>query len=136
MKNKTNTLEKKEDKSTEIKENEKLKGIQKLSIKKSQLIYSGPLPPPEILEKYKIIYEEAPKIIFKVFEKEQENRYKVIKFGQWSALIIGITGLISTTILGIYGNAWLAGGIGFLSLSSLVGAFLYNKNLYNKKTNK
>jgi len=96
--------------------------------KKEETIFQGPLPPPQVLEGYKNIYEDAPKIIFETFKKEQENRYKTIRFGQISALMIGIGGLVSTTLLGIYGNAWVAGSIGFLSLGSLVGAYFYGKN--------
>ena len=92
-----------------------------------QTSFSGPLPPPQILEEYRRIYKDAPKIIFSVFEKEQKERINTIRIGQYSALLIGLCGLISTTILGLYGNPWVAGGIGFLSLGSLVGAFLYNK---------
>ena len=90
--------------------------------------YSGPIPHPKILEGYKRVYKDAPEVIFTVFKKEQESRVKTIRFGQISALIIGIGGLISTTLLGIYGNPWVAGTVGFLSLGSLVGAFLYGKN--------
>ena len=93
-----------------------------------QTSYSGPLPHPKMLEEYKRIYKDAPEIIFTVFQREQENRFKTIRFGQISALIIGIGGLISTTLLGIYGNPVVAGCVGFFSLGSLVGAFLYGKN--------
>ena len=92
-----------------------------------QTAYIGPLPPPEMLEGYKKVYKNAPEIIFEVFQREQESRIKTIRFGQISALIIGVGGLISTTLLGIYGNPWVAGTVGFLSLGSLVGAFLYGK---------
>jgi len=95
------------------------------------LYYSGPLPHPEILEGYKKIDKNAPKEIIEMAKKEQKFRHFSTYFGQISALIIGIGGLSATTLLGIYGNAWVAGSIGFLSLGSLVGVFLYNSKNKN-----
>ena len=107
-----------------LKANPKL--IEEIIIKQ-EIEFSGPLPPPDILKGYNEISPEYAKIIVEMVKKEQQFRHTTISFGQKSALIIGILGLISTTLLGIYGNAWVAGGIGFLSLGSLVGAFLYKQ---------
>ena len=60
-------------------------------------------------------------------EKEQKYRHKVTSRGQIFALFIGIGGLLTTLILGIWGNPWVAGMIGFTSLATLVGAFLESK---------
>jgi len=110
-----------------------LNTIKKVSIAQ---IHAGPLPHPEILKGYKEIDKNAPKEIIEMAKREQNFRHKSTYLGQISALIIGISGLISTTVLGIYGKTWLAGSIGFLSLGSLVGVFLYNskKNIKNNKT--
>ena len=91
-----------------------------------QEIYQGPIPHPKILEAYKKIDKDLPKQIIEMAKKEQKFRHISTFLGQFSALIIGIGGLTSTTILGLYGNAWVAGSIGFLSLGSLVSVFLYN----------
>lgn len=109
-----------------------LNTIKKVSIAQ---IHAGPLPHPEILKGYKEIDKNAPKEIIEMAKREQNFRHKSTYLGQISALIIGISGLISTTVLGIYGKTWLAGSIGFLSLGSLVGVFLYNskKNIKNNK---
>ena len=97
----------------------------KISISQME-IHTGPLPHPEILEKYRKIDENLPKEILNMAKKEQKFRHLSTYLGQISAFVIGIGGLISTVLLGIYGNAWVAGSIGFLSLGSLVSVFLYN----------
>jgi len=114
-------------KRVEQKKQEEQKDSKNINFLVKQSAYRGPLPPPEMLAEYKKIYEDAPHIIFISFQKEQEHRIKTIRFGQIS--------LISTTLLGIYGNPWVAGSIGFLSLGSLVGAFLYDKNISKERNN-
>ena len=42
-----------------------------------QTHYSGPLPPPEILESYKKIHPAAVDIIFEHFQKEQVHRHEL-----------------------------------------------------------
>ena len=91
-----------------------------------QEVYQGPIPHPKILEAYKKIDKNLPKEIIEMAKKEQKFRHISTFLGQFSALIIGIGGLTATTFLGIYGNAWVAGSVGFLSLGSLVSVFLYN----------
>ena len=54
---------------------------------------------------YKKIDKNAPREIIEMAKKEQKFRHFSTYFGQISALIIGIGGLVSTTLLGIYGNA-------------------------------
>ena len=98
----------------------------KLNIIQQQEIYQGPIPHPKILEEYKKIDKNLPKEIIEMAKKEQKFRHISTFLGQFSALTIGIGGLLSTTFLGLYGNAWVAGSIGFLSLGSLVSVFLYN----------
>ena len=89
-------------------------------------IYQGPIPHPKILQEYKKLDKNLPKEIIEMAKKEQKFRHISTFLGQFSALIIGIGGLTATTFLGIYGNAWVAGSVGFLSLGSLVSVFLYN----------
>jgi uncharacterized membrane protein len=68
-------------------------------------LHSWPLSHPKILEGYKKIDKNAPREIIEMAKKEQKFRHFSTYFGQISALIIGIGGLVSTTLLGIYGNA-------------------------------
>ena len=92
--------------------------------------HSGPLPDPQTLKDYSKIYRPAPEKIFKMAEKEQKFRHISTYLGQGSALVIGLFGLAVTAYLGVNGQPWLAGLIGFSSLGSLVGAyFIGNRDL-------
>lgn len=92
-----------------------------------QSVFSGPLPPPELLEGYKRNYKNAPEIIFRMAENEQHFRHRSTYAGQLSALLIGLTGLGVTGYLGVNGQPWLAGLIGFGSLGTLVSAYLADR---------
>lgn len=87
--------------------------------------YSGPIPDPETLRGYKQVQKNAPEIIIRMATKEQSFRHFSTYFGQFSALTIGLGGLIVTAYLGVNEQPWLAGVIGFGSLGSLVGVFLH-----------
>jgi uncharacterized membrane protein len=87
-----------------LKDNNLEKNIKKVSISQMKL-HSWPLSHPKILEGYKKIDKNAPREIIEMAKKEQKFRHFSTYFGQISALIIGIGGLVSTTLLGIYGNA-------------------------------
>ena len=61
--------------------------------------YQGPIPPPEMMEKYKNIYADAPKIILQEFKENSEHiRQKELlevqgtinrdRRGQWMAFVI------------------------------------------------
>ena len=105
----------------------------KVAILHQQTTIISPYPPPEILERYAKIDPEFPKIVIKMVKEEQEHRHKTIERGQKFAFVIAIIGIGATIILGIWGNPWVAGAIGFASLASLVGAFL--KSVYKGKFN-
>jgi uncharacterized membrane protein len=94
---------------------------------KQMKIHSGPLPDPLTLKEYGKVYKNAPQDIVKMAQKEQNFRHTSTYVGQISALLIGMGGLITTAYLGVNGEALLAGSIGFVSLGSLVGTFLYNR---------
>ncbi len=90
-------------------------------------IIKSTFPPPELLERYKQIDPSFPQRVLKMIEEEQKHRHKIIERGQKFALSIAIGGLLTTLVLGIWGNPWVAGMIGFTSLATLVGAFLESK---------
>ena len=95
-------------------------------------IHSGPLPDPSTLKEYGKVYKNAPQDIIKMAQKEQKFRHLSTYLGQLSALFIGLGGLATTAYLGVNGEPFLAGSIGFVSLGSLVGTFLYNRQNPNK----
>ncbi len=90
-------------------------------------IHCGPLPDPETLKEYNEAYSNAAQDIVLMAKNEQKFRHISTYLGQFSALIIGILGLLVTAYLGVNGKEWLAGALGFGSLSTLIGAFLYNQ---------
>ena len=103
----------------QIKEKENSKKLTRLTIS-----IQSPFPPPEILERYAQIDPEFPKKVLSMVESEQKFRHSLMTRGQKFALVIGVLGILSTTIIGIWGNPWVAGVVGFTSLATLVGAFL------------
>src|SRR3989344_5346523 len=98
--------------------------------------FSGPLPPPEILERYEKIVPGSAERIIKMAEGQSSHRkeleIKVItskihnsKLGLWFGLIIGIVALISSMVMVVFGHAIAGSAIGILYLASLVGTFVY-----------
>lgn len=53
--------------------------IEKKSLKLVSETFSGPLPPPKVLEKYKDIKNDAPDIIFRMAENQNEHRLSLEK---------------------------------------------------------
>ena len=112
--------------------------------------YSGPIPHPEILKKFAEISPDFPERIFRMAEKEQENRLlnqnKIVNAeikdvnkrreienrGQLYALIIGSLALIISGITALYGQPIFGGFIGISAIVSLVMAFILGRTLKNK----
>ncbi len=106
--------------------------------------FSGPLPPPAILEKYDMVSPGAADRIISMAETQAKHRQalelQVIssgvsnsKLGLIFGLIIGLAGLGAATLLGIYGQPLLSGIIGIGSIVSLVGTFIYGSQSGKKE---
>ena len=98
--------------------------------------FSGPIPPPDILERYNVVHPGASGIILEAFQKQSDHRRNlesiVIRQGARDSLL----GLIFAFILGLstvmgavicilnehQTAGTLLGGVG---LTSLVGTFIY-----------
>ncbi len=111
-----------------------------------EMIYSGPIPPAEVLEKYNSAFEGGAKAVFDMAVREQIHRHQMDKdsvaytfkceqeqtelnrLGLYFGYGIATTGLIICLILGLYGQPWLAGAIGIADLSVLVGLFIRGSN--------
>ena len=105
-------------------------------IKISQItITSSPLPPPEVLEKYKEIDPSLPDRLVKMIEREQRHRHLITFLGEIFGFIVVLGGFISAIVLGIYGKEWLAGTIGLGAIASIVGAYFYGKREAIKEQN-
>ncbi len=100
--------------------------------------FTGPIPPPEVLQGYENVKQGFADRILTMAEKQQDHRIssesKMIKEsanetsrGQWFGFIIAISFLVGAVILGLTGHEWLGGVIGGGTLVSLVTVFLTNR---------
>ena len=106
--------------------------------------FSGPLPPPEILEKYDRVVPGAAERILRLAEEQSEHRKglerKVIesdiersRWGQILGFVIAIVGLGVSAYISVYGNPWAGGVIGVGTLASLVGVFMYGSTTRSRE---
>lgn len=106
--------------------------------------FSGPLPPPQILSEYeKIVPGSAAKILDMAVGQSEHRKSletNVInsnitnsRLGLYFGLLIGLTGIIAGTVLGLYDKQIAGGVIGGGSLVSLVGVFIYGSQQRQKE---
>lgn len=107
--------------------------------------FSGPLPPPEILQKYDEILPGAAERIIKMAEQQAEHRrsleqqviksdIKNSKLGVLCGFFIGMGGIIGGVVVAIYGKQPLFGGIlSFASLAVLAGVFVHGTESRRKE---
>jgi uncharacterized membrane protein len=102
-------------------------------------MYSGPIPPPEVLAKYNEIVQGAAERILKMAENQQNHRIELEKhviksqqrqssIGQLFAIIIGIVGLFAGTYAVLQGHDIAGAALGGATLVSLVTAFLKGRS--------
>ncbi len=114
-----------------------------IKVEKSEM-FSGPVPHPEIIERYEKIYPGAAKMIFEEWDNQVKHRQgiekSVIKTDNLKSLLGVFFGFIiaMTTILGgiytvIQGKPFLGGALSFTGLAILVTAFITNKKSEEKK---
>lgn len=101
-------------------------------------MFSGPVPPPEIMECYEKIYPGAAKMIFEEWNGQVKHRQciekSVIKTDNLKSLlgvIFGFIIVIAVIIAGVYtalrGFPIFGGGLSFAGLALLATAFITNK---------
>lgn len=106
------------------------------SIVAQQSSFSGPIPPPQFLEKYNEIVPGAAEIIIKMAKNQAEHRQtleksvinsdiKNSKLGLVFGFIIGMTGIIAGVIIIAIGQIIAGSVISGVTLASLVGTFVY-----------
>jgi uncharacterized membrane protein len=112
--------------------------------------FSGPLPPPEILEGYKQAYPQAPEIIFDELKQQGAHRRRIeseaisrqekrADRGQHYALAI-VGGVLVVCVVAIFhGVAWAGATLFGTTLAGIVGSFIYGSrrqasNLGGKRT--
>ena len=112
-----------------------------------QSSFRGPLPPPEVLQKYEIIQAGFADRIVKMAEDEAKHRRErevagqnaeieaVQTFqnetqrGQFFGFAIGVIAIISGTVASIMGAPWPGGFIGSAGVIGLVTVFIIGRKL-------
>lgn len=109
--------------------------------------FSGPIPPPNLLQEYDKAFPGSAERIVKMAEVEQAHRHarehaeaelqisihNGIKLettlGQFFALIIGVVAIIAGTIAGVHGAQFVGTVIGGGGVGGLVTAFIVGRRL-------
>lgn len=110
-------------------------------------IFTGPIPPPVVLKDYESIVPGAAKIIIEMAEKQSNHRMELekqvinsdisrSKQGLVFGFMVAMSGIIGSVVLGIYGNPVVSGILGFSTLGSLVGVFIYGSQSRVAERNK
>lgn len=106
--------------------------------------FSGPLPPPQILEDYNRIVPGSANRIIAMAERQADHRRRLesqvissditnSRIGLICGLFIGLSGLVAATVIAIYGNPQAGVGMGLVTLASLVSVFVYGSRLRVKE---
>jgi uncharacterized membrane protein len=101
--------------------------------------FSGPLPPPDILQKYKDIQPDFPERILKLTEQEAVHRREITRkalrleaietfLGQLFGLVVALAAFSVTAYLGSIGHSVAASIIGSGAIVALVTAFIKGRN--------
>ena len=116
----------------------------RLSIEASSS-FVGPIPPPQILDKYNQILPGAADRILKMAEKEQSHRHEMQeklvesqasdfrqdrnekRLGQIFGFAIGVVSIISGSVTAIQGAPWAGGFIGSAGVVGLVSVFVVGR---------
>lgn len=118
-----------------------LRDIEKMTPAKRKAVfsaiqYSGPLPPAEQLQAYEEILPGAADRIIKMAEDQAFHRRtqeeKMVnsscgdsRLGLWLGFTIGLCALVLSGTIAIFADTTLGSLLGFVSITSLVGVFVY-----------
>lgn len=109
----------------------------KIGINTSIGIWSGPIPPPEALERYNQIDSTFADRILAMTEKEVKHRHFSEYIGQATSFIVAVCGLFTAAYLGLNGKQWLGAGVGLTVFGSIVASFMFTvKSAKQKNHNK
>ena len=100
--------------------------------------FSGPLPPPDVLEKYERVSPGAAERIIAMVETQNSHRHELEKSlvnngckqaskGQNCAVTLGALAIIFGAIAGVSGAQWTGSVIGGLVVVGLVSAFIRSR---------
>jgi uncharacterized membrane protein len=127
--------------------NEKKNEIVRTFLRVEQTIelthHSGPLPPPEVLQKYNSAIPNGADRIMIMAEKQQEHRFELEKStikeqlsqskrGQRFGLVIGLAAIAGSVSCILLGHEWPGAVIGVGGITGLVSVFVYGKTQQRK----
>lgn len=115
---------------------------QVLQIQKAEM-FSGPVPPPEIIEKYERIYPGAAKIIFEEWDGQVKHRHHIEKGIVWTdniksilGVIFGFLAVMAAISGGVYtaisGLQLFGGGLSLAGLAMIATAFITSRKRKDK----
>jgi uncharacterized membrane protein len=105
------------------------------AIEISLLLFSGslPLPPPQVLAEYNDAYPGLVEKIIHWTEQQRQHRMSLeqtrtqrtearLDRGQWIAGSVALGGLLLASVVGIFGNPWVAGVIAIVAVGGPTAA--------------
>ena len=106
--------------------------------RESVALYSGPLPQPEMLEKYASLVPDAPERILRMAERQNEHRTEMEKIfirgnfesekrGAYFGFIIPIVGMICGTWIILSGKDITGFSTMFIALLPSAGSYVYGQ---------
>ena len=105
--------------------------------------FQGPIPPPDTLQRYEDLLPGAAARIVSMAEKEQAHRHNCeiqalqqeienhrarnteIRRGQWFGFLIGLSAILSGSLLAYTGHPWPGSFIGTGGVIGLVAVFVF-----------
>ena len=98
--------------------------------------YSGPIPPPSLLEEYNRVIPGSAERIIALYEAQTNHRISLEKkvtnsdiVRSWAGLILGFIVAVMVmscgTFLAYTNHEWVGGAMSLTGLGSLVGVFVY-----------
>jgi len=106
--------------------------------------FSGPLPPPQILDQYNESVPDGANRIISMAEEQSKHRMGLEKYvveresrrsdlGLVAGLVVSLAFLGGSVFITVSGYPWAGAVIGTVDIVSLVGAFIYGSNARRKE---
>ena len=113
--------------------------VEKITAVARRTTWSGPLPPPAVLEQYDALVPGAAERIFRRWEKQSDHRMEMEKAtgesdsrrsdkGLLFAFILSLIIISSGTYIAVYVQPWVGASIIGGNIAGLAGIFVYGTN--------
>jgi uncharacterized membrane protein len=112
---------------------------------RSEMAFSGPLPPPEMLSAYERALPTSAERILKMAELEQAHmhslersdmdaRTRIAQRGQVLAFTLGMSGTVGGIVLSFFDKSIAGFGVFFTSLATLAGVYFHGQKQAKQQT--